>query len=371
MMFWLLCVVVEASADHAEFAAKTAELHTQAKRRTPSSLLDSTAPQLSPDDYAKMTLREMGFRGNINQKLKELEEKANHFLEKSIEGRKIAVFEKLQADPSLSSSLMEEGGPHQKRMLQAFENNLAKRGNLAEERTRQAMEALLTKTHELDKTTKEDEMEAHRIEAEMKEEADGAESTLSLNRNSLLETLPDSIDTQSKTMAHRTEERSIANRRDAGQSSFLQDDPNDSQEPDLEQEDSKMQELLADVKNTDRLFDTDTGPESFLERGFPGNEAQRQLDAAGPRLKELDQHFKHEIGQYADELQQDADSSLLQTGHEAIGSDGVHAPIGAPASDLAQDANFGAAPVAPEALLPSWLHAAPIDSTRSVSLRKA
>lgn len=404
MMFCLFLVVVEASADpsgnggngdiahHITFLQSSSndpELsHTTG---SPSSLLDSNAPQLSPDDYARMTLREMGFRGNINDKLKELEEKANQFLEKSIEGGKIVAFEKLQTDPSLSSSFIEKGVPHQKHMLQAFEDKLEKRGQLAEERTHKAIETLLAKTYELDKTTKEDETEAQRIEAEMKKEAAGAESTLSLTRNSFLETRPDSIDTQIKKM-------SVANRRDVGQSSFLQDYPYDSQEPDLEYEDSKMQELLADIQNTDKQFDA--GPGSFLERGYPENEAQKQLDAAGPRLKELDQHFKHEIGQYADDLQQDADSSLLQTEREgaiepsgfmmrlkalmqehkensqqepieAVSSDGVHAPSDAPAKDLAKDANFGAAPVAPEPLQPSWLQAAPTDSTGSVNLRKA
>lgn len=404
MMFCVFLVVVEASADlsvnggngdiahHITFLQSSLndpELsHTTG---SPSSLLDSNAPQLSPDDYARMTLREMGFRGNINDKLKELEEKANQFLEKSIEGGKIVAFEKLQTDPSLSSSFIEKGVPHQKHMLQAFEDKLEKRGKLAEERTHKAIETLLAKTHELDKTTKEDETEARRIEAEMKKEAAGAESTLSLTRNSLLETTPDSIDTQIKKM-------SVAKRRDVGQSSFLQDNPYDSQEPDLEYEDSKMQELLADIQNTDKQFDA--GPGSFLERGYPENEAQKQLDAAGPRLKELDQHFKHEIGQYADDLQQDEDSSLLQTEREgavepsgfmmrlkalmqehkensqkepieAVSSDGVHAPTDAPATDLAKDANFGAAPVAPEPLQPSWLQAAPTDSTGSVNLRKA
>merc|ERR1719198_796487 len=99
MMFCVFLVVVEASADlsvnggngdiahHITFLQSSLndpELsHTTG---SPSSLLDSNAPQLSPDDYARMTLWEMGFRGNINDKLKELEEKANQFLEKSIEG---------------------------------------------------------------------------------------------------------------------------------------------------------------------------------------------------------------------------------------------------------------------------------------------
>lgn len=340
--------VAKALADlHAKLDAETAKLHMQAKHWMPSSLLESTAPQLSPDDYAKMTLRELGIRGNIDEKLKDLEKKANHFLEKAVESGKV-----------VPSSFMEEGVPHQRHLLRAFEYNLEKKGKLAEKRTHDAMEALMARTHELDKTTKQDEEEARRIEAEMKKEADSADSTLSLDRSSLLETSPDSLEKQSQDMTDGTEELSVDSHRNVGLSSFFQDDPGDTQ--DLEKEDSKMQELLADIQNTDKQFVTSPG--SLIEEGFPLNEAQKQLDAAGPRLKELDQHFKHEIGQYADELQQDADSSLLQTGHG-----GAVAPSGFMKGEDSQGEQLKA----PEPFQPSSLHAAAIDSTGSINLRKA
>jgi hypothetical protein len=339
---------------HAKLKAETTKLHVQAKKWMPSSLLESTAPQLSPDDYAKMALRELGVKGNIDEKLKDLEKRANHFLEKAVESEKV-----------VPSSFLDQGAPHQRHLLRAFEDNLEKKGKLAEKRTHEAMEALMARTHELDKTTKQDEEEAHRIEAEMKKEADSADSSLKVDRSSLLETSPDSLEKQIQDMTDGTEE-SVDKHGNVGLSSFLQDDPSDTE--DLEKEDSQMQELLADIQHTDKQFVTSPG--SLIEEGFPLSEAQKQLDAAGPRLKELDQHFKHEIGQYADELQQDADSSLLQTGHRGVATPSAFMQEGENLMQERAEDSRGEQLKAPELFQPSLLQAAAIDSTGSINLRK-